>query len=184
MLGLIANIHIARKNRLASSEIQKLSSFIKQEEETILLLRTYTKSAENFRVGCWGLFLHLKNLLDQPRTQWELDNTQVNVDRFSRSFEDFFETWAEIKGDIPEYALDSLRTMRHEIKNEFGTISALLIKLENSINRSKLKKALLRDIDELISMLSHLLESIDLMFKMVNEIKQSKIEEFIETRHA
>lgn len=108
-LGLLVSIYVARQARRAVEARLKLEVQLNEERDIVRSFRALEAEGERLRIGVADLLGCLSLGVASPGTKCAM----FELARRQRSF---LESWATVKGDVPEGIEAYLRALRHQCR--------------------------------------------------------------------
>ena len=174
ILGLLVNLHIAKKTRYSARAQLRFSAGLKAAEECIRDLKQYASEAEKVRIACWQIWLSC----DDVRRRGLSDDVAVRLtERISQLREQnnrFFALWAQVKPDIRGGELLSLRKLRHESRTQLQALLGATDRILDAHSHPESETLSEASIQDIQDNLRQILNTLDRIFSDINE-RRNKI---------
>jgi hypothetical protein len=184
LAGVLANLYIARQTRRAALlhfQLQSLAPHVSKSSEQ---LKSFIAEAERVRICCWSLLGHIEYLQRQRNSS----DTYEPLKNDTKAFEEavaklyqgtrtFEESWAPVKGEIPQGIERYIRSHRHNCLNMIraadSTIRMLVLQLEKNDKGLKAREAINRSEE----ILHEVLTSLDRLISLVKSVNERNMNE-------
>lgn len=114
MASVIANIYIARKSRQSAIELLRIQANLETLEDLRKNIKTVEVEGERLRIRAHDLLAFLTRKGDGTPGLGSQEEFSKLAQRFANQANEFMDSWADAKSDLPEEMLDQLRILRHD----------------------------------------------------------------------
>ena len=184
LAGVLTNLYIARQTRRAAllqSQLQSLAPDVSKSSE---LLKTFIAEAERVRICCWSLLGHLEYLRRVRNASDTLEPLKSDtkefeeaIDKLYRGTKVFEESWAPVKGEIPQGIEIYIRSHRHNCLNIIRVAENEIIRLMRELEKDekglKAREAIARSEGSLHEFLT----SLDRLISLIKSVNERNINE-------
>jgi hypothetical protein len=193
LLGVIANLYIARQTRRATIVQSKLQAVASMVSESDTALKDFIAEAERLRICCWEVLGRLDSLKHSDGDDVFkplIDSNGILRDAiytFSEGTRVFAKSWAPVKGDIPRGIEIYLRSTRHHCLNESRLVVELMERLlmaheqKNETNVATKEQDYLKKKWDYLKRseesLHRLLDALDRLISLMRTVRESGMEE-------
>jgi len=171
ILGVTANVYVARRAREAAKAQLAFSALVKESETLLGAVRTYASKTERYRIACWYC---LDAVLARHTRENAENNVSVACDELRKAYREFFESWAETKADLPAPYKEPIQNLRHRIRRMTGELFGLFDEVHHTGGTLVIAlsdRQVERELDDrLHNILTSLAQLFDFLVSMKNDI--------------
>jgi hypothetical protein len=169
ILGVLANIRIARATRQSVVDRERVAAAIAETRDSIAHLRTYTADIERLRIA---VSMVMMSLGPHPMLPDQLDKHTIALED---QFHEFFRSWAEVKSEVPSLHIEYVRMCRHDCRNAVDAFIDVL----RDYRASDDCEAQAREYRNLQEAFMRFCYKEDQLHAVVTSIRNEKLEQFI-----
>lgn len=169
LTGVLVSVYLARRAHEAAQNQTRLSAKLNLDHAAVVALKAYAREVEKARVVTWRIRSEAGVILERPVYLNSVNPLREIHTQVKEQYERMFESWADVKLDVPAAAMQFLRAMRHDCIGRARAVTGMIESLgQESFFDPPLE---LREVVEQIDgRAKHLLRLLDDLFEAVASV--------------
>jgi len=155
-IGVWISYRLVVTARRTVADHLKFGAALRSAEHSIREIKGFCSEAEQLRNASWKLLTEVTGLQKERQDNFEVLRLQGYESQFGKVCNRFFQTWAIVQAEVPDTAVEALKELRLQCKNEAEEVLNIL----SGLKELKKRNARGGGVDETLYTLKLRLESL------------------------